>query len=155
MLLIKIEAESFRDIIAAIDKAAASKLPHSANTMRTEILRFFKGAKLMIEELLSTARSRIHLSFDLSSIVDKLGYFVMDNAGNNDTALTFLNGRIIDNGGIGFDPIERQLRRFAHTINLAVKDLMFGKNGVPKRKTELSEDTSKTGKERKRVGTCF
>jgi len=130
----EVGAESFRNIIAAINKAAVNKLPHSGNTILADILRYFKEAKPLIAELLSTARSRIHLSFDLYTspnckallaitahwtsaeykaeatllairelkeehtgeniaqwihivvkeygVMDKLGYFVMDNAGN-------------------------------------------------------------------------
>ena len=197
----EVAAESFRNMIAAIDKAAVNKLPHSGNTIRADILRYFKEAKPMIAELLSTARSRIHLSFDLYTspnckallaitahwtsaeykaeatllairelkeehtgeniaqwihivvkeygVMDKLGYFVMDNAGNNDTALVSLNRRIMEDGGEGFDLEARQLRCFAHTINLVVKELMFGKRKAPKQKSESPEDTNKTAKQRK------
>ena len=41
------------------------------------------------------------------NIVDNLGYFVMDNASNNDTALEELDLLITQDGGIGFDPVER------------------------------------------------
>lgn len=51
----EVEADFFRYIIAAIDKAAVSKLFHSDNAIRTEILRYFKEAKSIIAELLSTA----------------------------------------------------------------------------------------------------
>ena len=43
------------------------------------------------------------------NIVDKLGYFVMDNASNNDTTLEELNLRLQEDGHKGFDPIERRL----------------------------------------------
>ena len=182
----EVAAESFHNMIAEINKAAVNKLPHSGNTVRADILRYFKQAKPRIAKLLSTARSRIHLSFDLSTspnckallgitahwtsaeykaeatllairelkeehtgeniaewvhivvkeygVMDKLGFFVMDNATNNDTALVSLNERIIEDGGEGFDPETRRLRCFAHTINLVVKELMFGKRKAQSRK---------------------
>jgi hypothetical protein len=190
----EVTTESFRNIIAVIDKSAVKNLPHSGNTIRADILRYFKEAKHMIAECFSTARSRIHLSFDLYTssnckallaitahwtsaeykaeatllairelkeehtgeniaekiyamikeydISNKLGYFVMDNAGNNDTALVSLNRRIIEDGGNGFDPDMCRIRCFAHTINLVVKELMFGKRKAKKQKSELSEDQS-------------
>jgi hypothetical protein len=63
----EVEADSFRKIIEYLDKAAISKLPHSANTVRSDCFKYFKEAKLVIKEILSTARSQIHLSFDLST----------------------------------------------------------------------------------------
>ena len=190
----EVTAESFRNIIAAIDKSAVKNLPHSENTIRADILRYFKEAKHIIAECFSAAQSRIHLSFDLYtspnckallaitahwtsaehkaeatllairelkeehtgkniaekiyavikeySISNKLGYFVMDNASNNDTALVSLNKRIIEDGGDGFDSEMHQIRCFAHTINLVVKELMFGKRKALKPKSELSEDQS-------------
>jgi hypothetical protein len=178
----EVEAESFRKIIEYLDKTAISKLPYSHNTIRSDCFKYFKEAKLVIRELLSTARSQIHLSFDLSTspnckallaitahwisstykievillairelekehtgenigesvydvikdynIVKNLGYFIMDNASNNDTALEELNSLIIQDEGVGFDPVERRLQYFGHIMNLAVKDLLYG----PKKK---------------------
>ena len=63
----KVEAESFHKIIEYIDKAIVSKLPHSHNTIRSDCLKYFNEAKGVIREHLSTARSKIHLSFDLST----------------------------------------------------------------------------------------
>ena len=187
----EVEAESFRKIIEYIDEATVKKIPHSGNTIRSDCLKYFKEAKLIIAELLSMARSQIHLSFDLSTspnckallaitahwtsnsyqaeatllaireleeehsgenmsefvydvvkeygIVENLGYFVMDNATNNDTALKELNGRIQSDGGDGFNPIERRLRCFGHIMNLAVKDLLYG----PKKKKEKGKGKGK------------
>jgi hypothetical protein len=59
-------------------------------------------------------------------IVDKLGYFMMDNASNNNSALKELNLLIQNDGGIGFDPVERRLRCFGHIMNLVIKDLLYG-----------------------------
>src|SRR5438046_8317860 len=128
----EVEAESFRKIFEYIDIAIISKLPWSANTIRSDSIKYFEESKLVIIEHLSTACSNIHLSFDMSTspnckallaitahwtssnykavatllairelneehtgenmaeiiyqvakeygIVDKLGYFMMDNA---------------------------------------------------------------------------
>ena len=43
-------------------------------------------------------------------IVDNLGYFMMDNAKNNDMSLEELNKRIQEGGGFGFDPLKCRLR---------------------------------------------
>ena len=194
----EVEAESFRKIIEYLDITAINKLPHSGNTIHSDCFKYFKEAKLVIKELLSTARSQIHLSFDLSTspnckallaitahwtsniykaeatllairelekehtgeniaqsvydvvkdynIVKNLGYFMMDNAGNNDTALEELNSLIIQDGGIGFDPIERRLRCFGHIMNLAVKDLLYGpKKKKGKRRNNEEEDGQREG----------
>ena len=68
-------------------------------------------------------------------IVDNLGYFMMGNAKNNDMSLEELNKRIQEDGGFGFDPLERRLRCFGHIMNLAVKDLFYG----PKKKSRPSD----------------
>lgn len=51
---------------------------------------------------------------------ERLGYVVLDNASNNDTAMEALGKEH------GFDPDERRLRCLGHVINLAVKQLIFG-----------------------------
>jgi hypothetical protein len=53
---------------------------------------------------------------------DKLGYFVLDNASNNNTTLEEL-GKII-----GFDPIEKRLRCIGHIINLIAESYLFGQD---------------------------
>ena len=72
-------------------------------------------------------------------IVDKLGYFMMDNVSNNNTALTELNLLIQNDGGIGFDPVEKRLRCFGHIMNLVVKDLLY-RPRKKKRKQRQNED---------------
>ena len=188
----EVEAKSFRKIIEYLNAAAISKLPYSGNTIRSDCFKYFKEAKLVIKELLSTARSQIHLSFDLSTspnckallaitahwtsstyiaeatllairelekehtgeniaqsvydaikdynIVNNLGYFIMDNASNNDTALKELNSFIIEDGGVGFDPVERRIRCFGHIMNLAVKDLLYGPRRKKGKRTNNDED---------------
>ena len=61
------------------------------------------------------------------NFVDRLGYFMMDGAGNNNTAIVHLNERIQRAGGVGFDPVERRLRCFGHIQNRVVRKLLFGK----------------------------
>ena len=58
--------------------------------------------------------------------MDRIGYFVGDNATNNDTAMACLDRRIREEGGVGFDVEERRLRCFAHEMQIAVKGLLFG-----------------------------
>jgi hypothetical protein len=59
-------------------------------------------------------------------IVEKLGYFMMNGAYNNDTTIRHLDRRIREGGGVGFDEKERRLRCFAHIMNRVVKKLLFG-----------------------------
>jgi hypothetical protein len=155
----EVEAESFRKIITYIDSTAKNKLPKSGKTIRTDIVRYFHEAKSTIIELLSTARSKIHLSFDLWTapnyipmlaitghwtrsdhtvkttllsiqeisgphdgenigqtvydviqefgIEDKIGFFMGDNATNNDTTIRYIERRVREDGNTGFDCHER------------------------------------------------
>jgi hypothetical protein len=54
------------------------------------------------------------------NIGDNLGFFVLDNASNNDTAMQAIGNRF------GFDPQERRLRCAGHVINLIARHLLFG-----------------------------
>ena len=58
---------------------------------------------------------------ELFGIEDKLGAFQMDNATNNDTALSALAARIP-----GINMKELRLRCFGHVVNLVVKALLYG-----------------------------
>ena len=51
-----------------------------------------------------------------------MGYFTLDNAGNNDTAMEVIAGEL------GFDSTQRRVRCIGHIINLVVKALLFGKD---------------------------
>ena len=53
-------------------------------------------------------------------LVDKIGYFTLDNATNKDTALRFIKN-YLGEIGIPFDPVSRRLRCFGHVLNLVVK----------------------------------
>jgi len=55
-------------------------------------------------------------------IGDRIGYFILDNAANNDTALDELADQF------GFVAKERRLRCMGHVINLIAKQLLFGEN---------------------------
>ena len=52
----------------------------------------------------------------------RIGYFVLDNAANNDKALEVL-GSIF-----GFDPRKRRIRCAAHILNLVAMQIMYGKD---------------------------
>ena len=56
-------------------------------------------------------------------IDDKIGYFTLDNATNNDTAMEAIS----DHYGFEDGP-QRRIRCIGHIINLVVKALLFGKN---------------------------
>jgi len=62
------------------------------------------------------------LSYQLTG---KLGYFTMDNASNNDTALAEIQ-RLSQIEGIKFDANEGRVRCFGHIINLVVKAFLWG-----------------------------
>ena len=55
---------------------------------------------------------------------DRLGYFMLDNIGSNDTCVR----HILMNLQPGVDPEQRRLRCFGHIINLAAKAFLFGKD---------------------------
>ena len=61
-------------------------------------------------------------------IKDKVGWFQSDNAANIDIILQHLNWAIQEDGSEGFDIEERRLRCLAHTMNLAMKLLLFNGN---------------------------
>ncbi|KAM3537905.1 hypothetical protein ARSEF1564_009174 [Beauveria bassiana] len=53
---------------------------------------------------------------------EKVGYFTLDNAENNDTAMEVIGGEL------GFDGRLRRGRCIGHTINLSAKALLFSRN---------------------------
>ena len=62
---------------------------------------------------------------DPYSTIDKIGFFTLDNATNNDTALQHiaLHLKELD---IPFDPLQRRPRCFGQVINLVVKAFLCG-----------------------------
>ena len=57
-------------------------------------------------------------------IQEKVGYFVLDNASNNDTCINHILASIQPNE----IPRERRLRCFGHVLNLAASQFLFGKH---------------------------
>ncbi|KAK8076815.1 hypothetical protein PG996_002985 [Apiospora saccharicola] len=55
-------------------------------------------------------------------ISDKLGYFILDNAGNNKTSMGELGLEF------GFDWEKRWVRYVSHVVNIVVKQMLYGKN---------------------------
>lgn len=53
---------------------------------------------------------------------DNLGYFVLDNASNNDTTLTELSKKM------GFDPQGKRLRCMGNILNLIAEAYLFGQD---------------------------
>jgi hypothetical protein len=53
---------------------------------------------------------------------EKIGYFTLNNAENNDTAMEVIGAEL------GFDGRLRRGRCIGHTINLSAKALLFGQN---------------------------
>ena len=51
---------------------------------------------------------------------DRIGYFVTDNADNNDTCLDALSAEL------GFNKVQRRLRCSGHIINLVARSILFG-----------------------------
>ena len=62
-----------------------------------------------------------------------MGYFTLDNAGNNDTAMEVIAGEL------GFDSTQRRVRCIGHIINLVVIALLFGKDAKASRKQSSVE----------------
>jgi len=58
------------------------------------------------------------------NIIDKIGYFTLDNASNNGTAMQHIAQQLSEQG-ISFNPVERRLRCFGHVINLVVKAFLW------------------------------
>lgn len=65
---------------------------------------------------------------------ENIGYFVLDNASNNDTTLVALSE------ALDFDPIERRLRCMGHILNLIAESYLFGQDA-----SSFDEDFKKAG----------
>ena len=59
------------------------------------------------------------------NLTNKIGYFTLDNASNNGSALMETASFLL-NINIVFNPIKRRLRCFGHVINLVVKSFLWG-----------------------------
>ena len=69
----------------------------------------------------------------------RLGYFTMDNAANNDKALTCISDYCSELG-IQFNAKERRIRCFGHVLNLTVKAFLWGENTNTIETTEALDD---------------
>ncbi|KID80838.1 transposase-like protein [Metarhizium guizhouense ARSEF 977] len=80
---------------------------------------------------IDTEHDGSHLAAAILDVVDdwgfasKLGYFVMDNAGNNDTMMASLSLGLLRRFDIQYDPKVHRLRCQGHIINLAAKAFLF------------------------------
>ncbi|KAJ3454556.1 hypothetical protein MRS44_013156 [Fusarium solani] len=116
--------------------------------VREKIVATFEQHKQKVIEALSKAPGLVHMSFDgwrsgnryalyapgtlpniaaeildiieSYQIQDKVGYFTLDNAKNNDTAMEIIGGEL------GFVRARRRGRCFGHTLNLSAKAVLFG-----------------------------
>jgi hAT family C-terminal dimerisation region len=62
-------------------------------------------------------------------LTKRIGYFMLDNATSNDTALTILRKKLRDMSIPKFFSVShRRLRCFGHIVNLVVKALLYGKD---------------------------
>lgn len=85
------------------------------------------------------ARVLVGVLQDYAIDTDKLGWFVLDNASNNDTALAELSKTM------SFDPIKRRLRCAGHIINFAAEAFRFGSHPSELNK-QLQEEGSDIAK---------
>jgi hypothetical protein len=58
-------------------------------------------------------------------IASKVGYFVMDNASNNDTMIVALSGLLWEEYQILYNPTTHRLRCNGHIINLTAQSFLF------------------------------
>lgn len=63
------------------------------------------------------------------SLTRKIGYFTLDNATNNDSALVEISS-LLHNIDVFFDPVCQRLCCFGHVINLVVKSFLWGTDAV-------------------------
>ena len=72
-------------------------------------------------------------------LLDKIEYFTLDNARNNDKALSLLSS-LHQGEGIKFDDTESRLRCLGHMINLVVKVFLYGSD--VEADTNIADDES-------------
>ena len=83
-------------------------------------------------------------------ITRKIGYFTLDNASNNDSALVEIASFLL-NINIVFDPIKRRLRCFGHVINLVVKAFLWGTDVEAFQNEQAQYDGADSDKELEQV----
>ncbi|RKK17382.1 hypothetical protein BFJ66_g17913 [Fusarium oxysporum f. sp. cepae] len=100
----------------------------TARAVRYKIIQEYdRHRQKVIERLIVTSGSTIggevlDVLHTLGVGPEKIGYFTLDNAENNDTAMEVIGAEL------GFDGRLRRGRCIGHTINLSAKALLFGKN---------------------------
>ncbi|KAK5637091.1 hypothetical protein RRF57_012803 [Xylaria bambusicola] len=70
----------------------------------------------------TTIASYVVDSIDAYQVGSKLGYFTLDNASNNNTAMDEIGTHF------GFNRRQRRCRCFSHCLNISAKALLFGKD---------------------------
>lgn len=172
-----ISRASTRELFRVVSTEVEGALWRSPRSVATYAMRLFHAIQPQIVDALSSAASKIHISFDgwttkggtrgffgivahfatasgkihdlpialpqlngahtgeaiATAVVatlraygitsDTLGYFVLDNASNNDTTIAAVAREFGD-----FNPTQRRLRCGPHTINLIGQALLFGNN---------------------------
>lgn len=191
------ETPAFRAMLRAANPEAARALWTHHTSVSRFVMRLYEHLQPIVKAALSTALSKIHISFDgwttkggkrgflgvvahyvnsdgevvdlpialpqltgahsgekIAEIVskllqwfgidlDKIGYFVLDNASNNDTAVLALARRI------GFSATHRRLRCGPHTLNLVGQTLLWGNDADAFDNDASNLDVSQ------RLLTCF
>jgi hypothetical protein len=170
-----IEHHTFRELVVYICPALEPFFVKTGKTIRRWILEEFKKQRVRVKDELGLAKSMIHVSFDLwtspnslgfvaavahfldkdlknrslligmrrvrgshsgeniaeaiipiileMGIVGNLGYFITDNATNNDVAIEVILRRLRPDVT---HPGHRRVRCLGHIINLAAKAFLFG-----------------------------
>jgi hypothetical protein len=101
-------------------------LPELPEHRKTGIGRFNTPCDRVIEVLISSATVQaatllpVLRRFGITD--EKLGYFILDNATNNDTTLAELAR------SMNFQPKERRLRYIGHILNLIAEQYLFGQD---------------------------
>ena len=78
-----------------------------------------------------------------------ISYFMMDNAGSNDTLLKVLAKNLLIKYGARINPQKRQIRCLSHIINLALSAFLFTDN-----KTALKEVLWEAIEEEEEASVC-
>jgi hypothetical protein len=95
------------------NSAAVEALWVSHNSVSALVMRLFSAIQPRVVDAIQTAQSKIHISFDgWMTEGGRRGYFVLDNASNNDTTVAALARHV------NFTTAHRRLRCGPHTLNL-------------------------------------
>lgn len=170
----EVEDEDFRKMLLSLSPTVDRYLVQSSQTIRNWAEAEYLTARLQVKQVLSQAKSRIHISFDLWTspngysicgicahfvsqnlrntaallgmkrmkgqhsgeniagviipvlieyeVTPRLGVFIADNAGDNDTAIRVILAQLRPDLSID----SRRARCLGHIINLAAKAFLFG-----------------------------